>query len=411
MSQPATEAEARPALATSPEVKRILTMVRWLLYLAFVVIGYTILRRLAPVLTPVLAAAGIAYLLDPLCDRAEARGISRLAAVALLVVGFTVALGVAIVLLVPLVAEELTSFIAALPGLIDSAALWLADSFGYELPESWRDSLSSDQLSEVVSSAAAPVAGLATAILGGFFSLLGFLAELLLVPVFAFYFLLDWNRLVVRVKRMIPQRHRGQVVEIASEIDSVVSGWLRGQLTVTMILAVLYAIAFKSIGVHLALPMGALVGFLTIIPFLGTIVGAIITACLVVLDWQGPGQLIALGGVFLVLHMLEAAILTPKIVGHRVGLGEVGALFSVLAGGKLLGFTGVLLAVPLAAAIAVLVRRAFRYYEESEFFTDGAVPSWTSSAAAVIGDSAASDSTATDSDATDRAATDRTDSE
>jgi predicted PurR-regulated permease PerM len=387
VSDPATEAEPRPAFATSPEVQRILTMVRWLLYLAFVVIGYTIMRRIAPVLTPVLAAAGIAYLLDPLCDRAEARGISRLVAVALLVVGFTVALGVGIVLLVPLVADELTRFISDLPGLIDSAALWLADSFGYELPESWRDSLSSDQLSGVVSSAAAPVAALASAILGGFFSLLGFLAELLLVPVFTFYFLLDWNRLVVRVKRMIPQRHRGQVTDVASEIDSVVSGWLRGQLTVTLILAVLYAIAFKVIGVHLAIPMGALIGFLTIIPFLGTIVGAIITACLVLLDWQGPGQIIALGGVFLVLHMLEAAVLTPKIVGHRVGLSEVGALFAVLAGGKLLGFTGVLLAVPMAAAIAVLVRRVFRYYEESEFFTDGAVPSWTEGAAEVVGDS------------------------
>ncbi len=386
MSDPTTEAAPRPALATSPEVQRILTMVRWLLYLAFVVIGYTIMRRLAPVLTPVLAAAGIAYLLDPLCDRAEARGISRLAAVALLVVGTTVALGVGIVMLVPLVADELTRFIADLPGLIDAAALWLADSFGYELPASWRDSLSSAQLSGVVSSAAAPVAALASAILGGFFSLLGFLAELLLVPVFAFYFLLDWNRLVIRVKRMIPQRHRPQVSDIAGEIDSVVSGWIRGQLTVTMILAVLYAIAFKAIGVHLAIPMGALIGFLTIIPFLGTIVGAIITAGLVLLDWQGPGQLIALGGVFLVLHMLEAAVLTPKIVGHRVGLGEVGALFAVLAGGKLLGFTGVLLAVPMAAAVAVLVRRVFRYYEESEFFTDGAVPAWTESAAAVIDD-------------------------
>ncbi len=371
------------------DVRRVLTMVRWLLYLVFVVIGYLILRRLAPVLTPLLAAAGIAYLLDPLCDRAEERGMPRVAAVALLLGGFTAIITVALVFLVPLVAEDVSRFVADLPDLIDKTTAWLANTFGFEVPASWRDYLSEDELSNVLREAAVPLATMATAALGGFFSFLGAIAELLLIPVFAFYLLLDWNHIVLRVRRVVPQRHRAGVEDVVSEVDSVVSSWLRGQLIVTSILAVLYAVAFQIIGIHLAIPVGAMVGLLTIIPFLGTIVGAIITAAIVLVDWQGPGQIIAVGGVFGVLHVLEAAVLTPKIVGHRVGLGEVGALFAVLAGGKLLGFAGVLLAVPIAASVAVIVRRVVRYYEGSSFFTEGAIPAWTSGATDVVGDAGA----------------------
>jgi hypothetical protein len=138
------------------------------------------------------------------------------------------------------------------------------------------------------------------------------------------------------------------------------------------ILAVLYATAFRIIGIQLGVTIGVIVGLLTIIPFLGTFVGAGLTVLVVVLDWHGPQELIAVGIVFVVLHLIEAAVLTPKIVGKKVGLGELGALFAVLAGGKLLGFTGVLLAVPLAASVAVLVRRGVRYYEQTEFFAAGA---------------------------------------
>ena len=130
----------------------------------------------------------------------------------------------------------------------------------------------------------------------------------------------------------------------------------------------LYALCFFPLQVPLAVPIGLLVGLLTIIPFLGTFVGAGITFMFILLDWQSWGQVAGVGAVFVGLHLLEAAVLTPKIVGKKVGLGESGALFAVLAGGQLLGFAGVLLAVPLAASIAVLIRRVMRFYEDSEFF-------------------------------------------
>jgi predicted PurR-regulated permease PerM len=347
--------------------RRILAMIRWLLYLSFVVIAYLVLRRLAPVLAPLLAAAGIAYLLDPLVDWLEARGMRRVLAVGLLLMAFIGAITGCVLVLTPLIAHDVAGFVQELPAMVDSATRWI-ESYGYEVPDRWQDYLKSDQMSSVLHQVAGPATSLAAAALGGFFGLLGTLAEILLVPVFAFYFLLDWDHLVKRIRQAIPPRHRAPVVSIAGEIDGVISSWIRGQFTVVTIQAALYAACFYVLDVRLAISVGLLVGLLTIIPFLGTIAGAAITVTLVLLDWQGPGQLIGVAAVFVVLHVLEAAVLTPRIVGKRVGLGETGALFAVLAGGKLLGFTGVLLAVPIAASVAVLLRRLAHYYERSEFF-------------------------------------------
>jgi predicted PurR-regulated permease PerM len=197
---------------------------------------------------------------------------------------------------------------------------------------------------------------------------LGVLAELLLIPVFSYYFMTDWPNLLRRLDHMVPPRRRADVREIARDIDRVVAGWVRGQAIVTTTLAILYAIGFTAVGMPLSLPIGLLVGGLTVIPFVGTFVGASI-ALLVTLAAGGGLQMLGMvAGVILCLHLLEAAVLTPKIVGHRVGLSESGALLAVVAGGKLLGFVGVVLAVPIAATTAVLVRYAVRYYEHTSFF-------------------------------------------
>lgn len=367
-----------PETATSPEnpeksnrivgAKHILAMVRWLLILAFVVIGFVILRKLAPVLAPIVAAAGIAYLLDGSVDELVRRGMKRVVAVSLLMITFFAVLTGIIFIAAPLIAGELRAFIAKLPSMIEAVSVWLNTSFGLELPDSWSDYLADPQLKEFIGSHAAPLALLTAGAVGGAFGMLGVLAELLLVPVFAFYILVDWDNMVARARRFIPVRHRTAAVEIAAEIDRAVSGWIRGQLIVTSVLTLLYATAFKLIGVNFGLVIGATVGFLTIIPFLGTFVGAILTGFILLLAWPGPVVAGLVVATFVVLHLLEAAILTPKLVGKRVGLGELGALFAVLAGGKLLGFVGVVLAVPLAAAVAVLVRRVLRHYEASEFF-------------------------------------------
>jgi predicted PurR-regulated permease PerM len=364
-------------------VRRVINMVKWLLYMVFVVIGFLILRRLAPVLTPVFAAAGIAYLLDPLVDRLVARGFQRVWAVTLLLVLFLGSVTTLVIVFAPLMVAEAAAFVRDLPDMVENTIDWAALIFQLdidpELRAHWPEYLRSEEFTAVLKEAAGPMSGMLLAVIGGFFSFLGFLAELLLIPVFAFYFLLDWNHMVARVRTMIPPRYRANVVSVVSEIDSVVSSWIRGQFTVVAVLAVLYAICFFLLGVRLGVTVGLIVGLLTIIPFVGTFVGAAITALLLLLDWGGPKemlfvsitstqQLVLVGLVFVVLHLIEAAVLTPKLVGKRVGLGEVGALFAVVAGGQLLGFTGVLLAMPIAASVAVLIRRLVRYYEDSVFY-------------------------------------------
>jgi len=356
--------------------QQLVTMIRWFLYVVFVVIGYWVISHLAHVVAPILVAAGIAYLLDPVLERMVARGMSRTVAATLLLVAFLGTVATLGIVLIPVAIHEVRDFVTDLPRMIVNLVIWLRDTAGIEVPRpegatgetTWKEYVQSPEFQTMVEDAIGPAQALLLAAVGGVFSLLAFLAELLLIPVFAFYFLVDWPRITERFKRIVPPRRRGKIFEILGEIDGVVSGWVRGQGIVTAILAVLYAIGFSIVGIHLAVPIGLVVGLLTVIPFVGTFVGAALVYAVTLLDWQGIEPLIGIGVVILVLHLLEAAVLTPKIVGHRVGLSESAALFGVGAGGKLLGFVGILLAVPIAATVAVLVRHTYREYEKSAFF-------------------------------------------
>ena len=339
-------------------------MLRWLLIAIFVVLGWLTLRYLTGVLAPVLAALGIAYLLHPVLDRLAARGLNRSLGAAILLVTFIAGIVIVIITLAPKVADQLTDFINGLPQMYDNVSAWTKDHFGVELPADWKAYLTTG----VQHGGANPLRDIATAAVGGVFHVLARLAESLLVPVFAFYFLVDWPHLLHRIDHIVPPRRRREVREIAREIDRVVAGWVRGQAIVTTILAILYAIGFTAVGMPLSLPIGLLVGLLTVIPFVGTFVGAAIAALVTVGSGASMGTLAGVGGVILFLHLLEAGVLTPKITGHRVGLSETGALFAVVAGGKLLGFVGVVLAVPIAATTAVLIRYAVKYYEHTDFF-------------------------------------------
>lgn len=351
-----------------PDSAQVLSLLRWLLIVIFVVLGYLVLSYLAAVLAPILAALGIAYLLNPLLEGMVRRGASRSLGAGLLLAMFVAVISVAITLFSPMVAHQLAEFVTNLPRFIDNLSAWTQQHLNVELPSDWKHYVASDHLRDTLGKASGPLGKFAGAAVGGVFSVLAVLAELLLIPVFSFYFLTDWPHLLRRIDRMVPPRRRAVIREVASDIDRVVAGWVRGQAIVTTILAILYAVAFTAIGMPLSLPIGLLVGGLTVIPFVGTFVGAA-TALLVTLATGGSGQMLGMvGGVILVLHLLEAGVLTPKIVGHRVGLSESGALLAAVAGGKLLGFVGVVLAVPIAATTAVLVRYAVRYYEHSSFF-------------------------------------------
>lgn len=347
---------------------QVIALTRWLLIGLFVVLGWIVLSYLAHVLAPILAAMGIAYLLNPVLDALVARGLSRTVGAGLLLLSFLTIIVVGVVLAVPAIFAQVSDFIENLPGFAKRSAEWVEANWGLDVPDDWQHYFESEEAQNALGGASGPLRELATAAVGGVFSVLGVMAELLLIPVFAFYFLVDWPNLWKRLDHMVPPRRRANIRELARQINRVVSNWVRGQAIVTSILAVLYAICFTIVGMPLSVPIGLLVGALTVIPFVGTFVGAGI-AGLVTLGAGAPMQTLALVGVVIVvLHLLEAAVLTPKIVGHRVGLSESAALLAVVAGGKLLGFVGVVLAVPIAATFAVLVRAIVRYYESTAFF-------------------------------------------
>lgn len=358
----------RPPTRTLTSDPLIVSLVRWMLILVFVVIGWRVVSELATILAPILAALGIAYLLDPVLEKLVARGMSRALGATLLLFGFLGTVVGVLIVLIPQAIEQIRVFADDVPAMIERLSVWIKARFDFDL----QSHLNAEELQALMGDAAGPLEHIAQVALGGAFAVLAVLAEFLLVPVFAYYFLLDWPHIAERVIKIVPPRRRSRVKDILGEIDAVVSGWVRGQAIVTTILAILYAVAFWIIGVPLAIPIGLLVGALTIIPFVGTFVGAGITMLVLLLDWPGGGTVGAVAGTFLVLHLLEAAVLTPKIVGHKVGLSESAALFAVVAGGKLLGFVGILLAVPIAATVAVLLRHAVRYYETTEFFGEEA---------------------------------------
>jgi predicted PurR-regulated permease PerM len=349
-------------------IAQVFSLLRWLLILIFVVLGWAVLSYLTGVLGPILAALGIAYMLNPVLELMVRRGISRPIGAGILLIGFIGLLATAITLAAPVVAEQVRDFIDDLPKMVANLSTWVEDRFGIEVPHEWRNEVTSERIQHAFSAGSGPLGAIASAAVGGVFAVLAILAEMLLIPVFSFYFLVDFPNLLKRIEHMIPPRRRSEVREVLREIDRVVAGWVRGQAIVTSILAVLYAIAFSIVGMPLSVPIGLLVGALTVIPFVGTFVGAAI-AGIVTLAAGGDAHTLGLvAAVIVVLHVLEAGVLTPKIVGHRVGLSESGALLAVVAGGKLLGFVGVVLAVPLAATFAVLVRYAVRYYESTSFF-------------------------------------------
>ena len=350
-------------MVASP-TQQVIGMLRWLLIAAIVVLAWFVLSYLATVLAPILAALGIAYLLNPVLDRFVSRGVNRTLGAAVLLIGFLALIVTAIIFVAPRAADQLSEFFRDLPNMIATLDAWTRAHFGFELPNDWKRYVTTENLG----THGGPLRELATAAVGGVFQVAAVLAEFLLVPVFSFYFLVDWPHLIRRIDHMIPPRRRHEVRDVLREIDTVVAGWVRGQAIVTTLLAALYATAFTLVGMPLSLPIGLLVGGLTVIPFVGTFVGAAIAALVTIAAGGSFSTLGSVAIVILCLHLLEAGVLTPKIVGHRVGLSESGALFAVVAGGKLLGFVGVVLAVPIAATCAVVVRYGIRYYEHTAFF-------------------------------------------
>jgi predicted PurR-regulated permease PerM len=356
---------------------------RWVLWIGISVATGWLLYTLRGVLAPVFFAFLIAYMLDPLVDRIEesrllrGKPIARAVGIAVLLVGVFAVAAVLILVVAPMVYEEIASFVKRLPGLVArSRATWepLLAELRLEVPTSVGQAF--EQLhvdvQSVLTKGYTPATAAVKWLLGGTVSAVGAFVAALIVPVFAFYLLYDFDVLVAKAGELIPPRHRPEAHGFFREVDAVLGQFFRGQFTVMTILAVLYSLGYGVIGVPLAVPIGIMAGLLSFIPYVGSTLALATALLMTALDWQGWTQILWVLGVHGLIQGLEGFVITPKIMGDTVGISAIAVLFALLVGAELLGFTGVLLAVPAAAVTKILLQRIDERYRKSEFFVSGA---------------------------------------
>lgn len=336
-----------------------------------------VLWLLSPVLTPFAVAALLGWLGDPLVDRMQRRGVPRNGAV---IIVFAVMSSIALLgllLLLPLLQRQVVTLVASLPSYRDwfvhTALPWVETRTGLELV-GWLDPTRLIQLArehwEQAGGAAATMLGYLSR---SGFALLGWVANIVLIPVLTFFFLRDWDVFVERLASLVPRDQAPTVSRLARESSEVLGGFLRGQLLVMLILGVLYALGLIAVGLDLGILIGVLAGLLTFVPYLGPATLAVLGGIAAVVQFGDWEHLAGVGVVFIIGQLIESYWLTPKLVGDRIGLHPVAVIFAVLAGGTLFGFLGMLLALPVAAIANVLLRYAHERYTHSRLYA-GHVP-------------------------------------
>jgi predicted PurR-regulated permease PerM len=358
---------------------------RWVLWLSLTLASGWLLYTLRGVLAPVFFAFLIAYMLDPLVDRIEQsrllreRGYGRAVGIAVILAGFFAISVIGVLIIVPMVYEEVANFLRRLPEMVArSRAEWepVLAEYGITIPTSVGQAFEELHLDvqSVVAKGYAPFVAAMRSFLGGTASAVAGIVASVMIPVFAFYLLYDFDRLIAATRELIPPRRRDDADGFFGEIDAVLGQFFRGQFTVMAILGVLYAAGYGAIGVPLALPIGILAGVLAFIPYVGSFTALGLALLMTMLDWQGWTQLIWVLGVHAIIQGLESFVITPKIMGDTVGISAIAVLLALLVGAELLGFTGVLLAVPAAAVLKILFQRLVMQYRGSSFYGEAADP-------------------------------------
>ena len=326
---------------------------------------------LGPVLTPFIVAAVLAYVLHPLVERLARRRVPRALAVAIVEIAAIVVVLAVLLLIVPILSKQLPLLREQIPLLADRAntqlSPWLA-RFGIDVALDtasikafvlkYLDANLEEWLTTAMSSAR----------IGGSI-LLALLGNLLLVPMVLFYLLMDWNNLVARAAGMIPPRLRDRAHGFMSECDAMLGQYLRGQLLVMVALAVFYSVGLALFGFDLAVPVGVFTGLAVFIPYVGFGLGLVLALISGVLQFTGWHGIVGVAVVFGIGQVIESFVLTPMLVGDRIGMSPLTVIFALLAFGHLFGFVGVLIALPVSAVLVVAVRRLRETYVESELFT------------------------------------------
>jgi predicted PurR-regulated permease PerM len=343
----------------------------WIIWIAGFIALVVVLYLLRSILLPFVVGMASAYFLDPAADRLERWGCSRIVATSIITAIFLLVIAGVLFLVVPLLYRQTLDLIADIPrhaeaikGLVAWATGLLEDRLSAEQLKGLKESLQGFS-----GEAVKWFGGVVARLLKGGLALFQIASLIVVTPVVTFYLLNDWDRLVAKVDGWLPRRHQSDIRALSKAIDGRLAGFLRGQALVCLALAVFYAAALSAAGLKFGLLVGIVAGLLSFIPFVGATLGFVAAVGLALVQFDTALPVIIVAAIFMAGQLIEGALLQPKLVGDSVGLHPVWIIFAVFAGGALLGFLGVLLAVPIAAIIGELSRFALKRYQASPMFT------------------------------------------
>ena len=330
------------------------------------VVFFLLLWLLGDVLLPFLVGGAVAYFLDPVADRLERAGMSRVVATTVISLVALLAMILLVLAIIPSLVNQLTALVDSAPEMARKLQAFLVERFPQLLDET---STIRTTLANIATTIQARGGELANSVLSSALGVISAVVFIVVVPVVAFYMLLDWDKMIARIDAMLPLDHAPTVRRLAGEVDAVMAGFVRGQFTVCLLLGSFYSIALMVAGLQFGLIVGAIAGAITFIPYIGSIVGGILAVGLALVQFWGDWVSIGIiAGIFVVGQFIEGNILTPRLVGRSVGLHPVWLLFALSAFGAIFGFVGLLIAVPVAASIGVLTRFALGQYQTSVLY-------------------------------------------
>jgi len=308
---------------------------------------------------PAFFAFLLAYALDPFVDRLEALKVPRTLGAMLVMVGIFALVILALVYAIPLFLDELRSAARDLPsqfeGLEGRLEPWLWNTFKLKIPHSLGE-LGHSFEDRMERQGPGLLSALALALFGTL-SYVAVVLSALIVPVFALYLLIDFDRIVARSAQLIPRRWIAPVTDVARQVHKTLGGYVRGQLTANFVLAALYAAGLRIVDIRLAVAIGVVTGMMAFVPYIGFFTGLFTALAMATLDWHGPGRLLGVLAVMGAVQLLDGTLITPRIVGRSVGLAPLEVLITMMAAASLFGFLGVILAVPLGAVVKILIQR------------------------------------------------------
>jgi len=346
----------------------------WLLVLAAFI---AFLWLFSSILLPFVAGMALAYFLDPVADRLQRWGFSRMAATSVILLSFIVLFAIALMIIIPLLASQAADFAKNVPGYVTSLQGILAETNSTLVPDWLKGQMGTlkENVGKYVGEGATFIAGIFVQIWASGKALVDVLSLFVITPVVAFYLLLDWDKMIAKVDHWVPRDWTAVVRRLAGEMDHAIAGFVRGQGTICLVLAIFYGGSLSLAGLNFGLLIGIVSGLVSFIPYVGSLLGLVLSVGVALVQfWPDYPWIGLIAAIFFVGQIIDGYVLQPKLIGERIGLHPVWLMFALLAFGSLFGFVGLLVAVPVSACIAVLVRYALSRYLDSDLYHGDAIP-------------------------------------